>query len=165
MDRSGQRSLHPLLLQRSYWRNRLQELKLRKTSVLILPRPDLSGPFLEAEEFRARSHDGIRLWGLKGRPRLREDIVSIRVRTIGPCDLPDIDPAAVEEGFVEYVLQEPAGRRLEDRVLDVLRVAQIASDQEGLPLAQVVFFAPERERSAPDELRIAARILAENVEG
>ena len=31
----------------------------------MLPRPDLSTPFVEVEEFRFRAHDGLRLWGVR----------------------------------------------------------------------------------------------------
>jgi len=53
---------------------------------------------------------------------------SARVRVVGPSELPEVDRRAVQDGTVELILQEPAGRRLEDRVLDVLRIVQVARD-------------------------------------
>jgi hypothetical protein len=164
MDRSGRPAFHPLLLQRSYWRNRLQTLRLARPSLLILPRPDLSTPFLEVEEFRARSHDGIRLWGLKARCHMRAEPGPVRVRMVGPCDLPVVDGAVLDEGVIEYVFQTPAGRRLEDRVLDVVRVAQIAAEHEGIELRRVELHVPA-EDARPDEMQIAARILEEKLDG
>ena len=37
------RSVHPLLLEPTYWRHRLQELENERPSLLVTPRPDLSG--------------------------------------------------------------------------------------------------------------------------
>ena len=52
--------------------------------------------------------------------------VPARIRSVGPEQRPEIDPSAIENGAAEFVFQEPAGRRLEDRVLDVVRICQVA---------------------------------------
>lgn len=156
-------SLHPLLLDRVYWRNRLQELKLAPPSVLLIPRPDLSAPAVEVEEFRIRAHDGTRLSGLRARTRLPAGRQQARIRIAEEgCDA-EIDRGAVCRGAVEFVLRRPADRRLEDRVLDVLRVCELAAADEDLDPRQVRLVAPGEERE-PDEFLIVARLLAEKLD-
>src|SRR5215207_9930478 len=155
--RPRKRALHPLLLERGYWRNRLQVLDLVKPSVVLIPRPELSTPLLEVDEFRLRAHDGVRLFGLRARSRPLSDEPA-RVRVVGPCDLPAIDLDAAESGGTEFVLQIPAGRRLEDRVIDVLRVCQIAAEDQTLHLDRVRLIAADQE---PDEFLIASQLLAD----
>jgi hypothetical protein len=154
-DRRG--SLHPLLLEPGYWANRLRELRLSRVSLVIIPRPELSSKGIEVDEFRVRAHDGVRLWGLRARSRFGTS--AARVRVVGPSDLPQIDQRAIERGEVEFVFQEPAGRRLEDRVLDVLRVCQVAVEV-GSASARVELVASEGCQ-APDEFLIATQLLAD----
>lgn len=122
----------------------------------MLPRPDLSSPFVDVEEFRARAHDGSRFWGLRARCRLRLAVGRVRVRAVGPCDLPGVDPAVTDEGVVEYVYQELPGRRLEDRVLDAVRVAHVAAEREEVDVEEVEFLG---RGGTTDEMRIAAQIV------
>ena len=160
MPGPSKRTLHPLLLERGYWRNRLQVLKLGQPSVILTPRPELSSGAVEVSEFRIRTHDGIRLYGLRATNRLRHPTGPVRVRVVGPCDRPEIDRRAVEDGTPEFVFQEPAGRRLEDRVLDVLRVCQLAAESVSVDARRVRLVAPEQE---PDEFLIASHLLAEEL--
>jgi len=158
MPGPSKRTLHPLLFERSYWRNRLQELKLARQSVLLIPRPELSSSFVEVDEFRIRAHDGLRLYGLRAQSRIGGGLGPARVRIVGPSDLPTIDCENIVSGQCEYVFQEPAGRKLEDRVLDVLRICQLAADT-GSDNTRGVRLASD-EGSEPDEFLIASRILA-----
>lgn len=153
-DRRG--SLHPLLLERGYWANRLRELRLSRVSLVIIPRPELSSNGIEVDEFRVRAHDGVRLWGLRARSRF--GTISARVRVVGPSDLPQIDRQAIQRGEAEFVFQEPAGRRLEDRVLDVLRVCQVAVEVGTTARVELVATAG---CPAPDEFLIATQLLAD----
>lgn len=155
------RSLHPLLLESGYWTNRLRELRLSRVSLVLIPRPELSSNGIEVDEFRVRAHDGIRLWGLRARSRFGSQ--SARVRVVGPSDLPKIDSAAVLRGEAEFVFQEPAGRRLEDRVLDVLRVCHLAGEVSS-STAHVELVPPTGGR-APDEFLIASQLLADEQRG
>ena len=156
------RTLHPLLLERSYWRNRLQELRLAPLSVLMIPRPDLSSPLVEVTEFRIRTHDGIRLFGLRAQGRFGTGSRCARLRIVGPSDLPHIDPSVIENGESEFVLQEPAGRKLEDRVLDVLRMCQLASAAESAHPRRIVFGGECGQEH--DEFLIASQLLADEVD-
>ena len=162
MPRAQRRALHPLLLERAYWRNRLQELKLTRSSVLLIPRPELSTPAIEVDEFRIRAHDGVRLYGLRAQTRLNLPHQSACIRMVGPCSLPEIDRQAVADGATEFVFQELAGRRLEDRVLDVLRVCQLASADVNIDADRVHLVVPDREHE-PDEFLIASQLLAEDI--
>lgn len=161
MPGSRRRSLHPLLLEPKYWRNRLRELKLARLSVLLFPRAELSTPAFEVDEFRIRAHDGVRLLGLRAQSRLGAGTKPARIRLVGPCDVLQIDRATLEDGSTEYILQELPGRRLEDRVLDVLRVCQMASANNGSDLRTVCLVSPEHE---PDEFLIASQLLADEIE-
>lgn len=150
-------TLHPLLLESGYWTNRLRELRLSRVSLVLIPRPELSSNGIEVDEFRIRAHDGIRLWGLRARSRFGTH--AARVRVVGPSDLPMIDSAAVLRGEAEFVFQEPAGRRLEDRVLDVLRICHLAGEVGSTP-AQVELVPPPAG-PAPDEFLIASQLLSD----
>jgi len=158
MPETKRRSLHPLLLERSYWRNRLQVLKLARPSVLLIPRPELSDASVDVDEFRIRAHDGVRLFGLRAQSRLGVQRAPARIRIVGPCEIPAIDRACVDAGECEFVFQEPAGRRLEDRVLDVLRICQVATQSECVRLDQVQLVSASQQ---PDEFLIASHLLAE----
>lgn len=166
MPGAHKRMLHPLLLERSYWRNRLQELELARQSVLLIPRPELSSPLMEVDEFRIRAHDGVRLFGLRAQCRFPGARRVARIRIVGPSDLPEIDRSAIENGESEFVFQEPAGRKLEDRVLDVLRICRLAAecsvqaDSQEDP-SRVHLLADEGEE--PDEFLIASQLLSEAV--
>lgn len=159
MSGSTKRSLHPLLLERSYWRNRLQELKLARQSVLLIPRPELSSPFVEVDEFRIRTHDGVRLFGLRAQSRLAPAGTIARIRLVGPSDLPSIDRDAIENGESDFVFQEPAGRKLEDRVLDVLRICQLAEGNGTDAPRRIRLVSPEGAQL--DEFLIASQLLAD----
>jgi hypothetical protein len=157
--------LHPLLLERSYWRNRLQELELARQSVLLIPRPELSSPFMEVDEFRVRAHDGVRLYGLRARCRFAGPQRVARIRIVGPSDLPEIDRGAIENGESEFVFQEPAGRKLEDRVLDVLRICRLAAEthaQDDPAQEQNRVRLLADDGCEPDEFLIASQLLTES---
>ena len=77
---------------------------------------------------------------------------------VGPSESPEIDRRALEDGEAEVVFQEPPGRRLEDRVLDVVRICQLAQDTEGVDRGRIHFISPTGRR-APDEFLIAQQLL------
>ena len=161
MPAPSRRSLHPLLLDRAYWRNRLQKINLGQPSVLLIPRPELSTQSVEVDEFHLRTHDGIRLYGLRAQSRLPIAQQQVMVRLVGPCESPELDRDAMRDGTTEFVFQEPAGRRLEDRVMDVLRVCQIAAAQEGRSTREVRLVSSE---DVPDEFLIVTQLLAEKID-
>lgn len=164
MPGTRRRSLHPLLLERGYWRNRLQMLRLSRPSVILIPRPELAAAGVEVDEFRIRAHDGIRLFGLRAQHKGDGAPSAVRIRLVGPCELPQVDVTAIEVGVREFVLQLPAGRRLEDRVLDVLRVCQLASGADDGATNRVQLVATNRGQE-PDEFLIAAQLLGHEIGG
>ena len=152
-----QRILHPLLMDQRYWRNRLQEQRLTRHGLMIVPRPDLCTAACEVKEVRFRAHDGLRLWGLVARCPLFHEDRPVRLRMIGPCDAPAIDRTCIEAGSIDLVLQVPAGRRLEDRVLDVLRMFEVIESLEGVDPSQVSL-ANRPNGNRPDEFLIASEL-------
>jgi hypothetical protein len=152
-------SVHPLLLEPTYWRNRLQELDAAQPTVLITPRPDLSGGGRDVVEFRVTAHDGVHLRGLLSRPTWRPGPWPAHIRSVGPAERPEADPACAQEGVADFVFQEPAGRRLEDRVLDVVHVHRVAFQTEGIDPRQVTFACPTEDHR-PDEFTIAEHLFA-----
>lgn len=151
------RELHPFLMEPRFWRARLEQGTDRPRSLVLVPRPDISSSMVEVEEFRFRSHDGTRLWGLMGRSALNRDCEPARIRLVGPCEPLAVDRRVVEGGTCEFVLQEQAGRRLEDRVLDVIQLFRLVRSFQGVDGRQVQLHLPE-DGQAPDELRIASQL-------
>jgi len=124
---------------------------------MLMPRADLTGGGKDVVEFRLRAHDGQRIWGLLARPIWHQGKRPARVRSVGPTDRPTLDCVALEAGYAELVFQEPAGRRLEDRVLDVLRVCQLAFATEGIDRDSVVLASADPRE--PDEFLIARELF------
>jgi hypothetical protein len=151
------------LLEQEYWRNRLRALRLARPSALYTPRPDLSSRSVRVEEFRVRAYDGLRLPGLVGKRSMAIGASRIRLRILPPEALPEVDMPAVRSGVIEYALQLPAGRRLEDRVLDVLRVCELAASRESIRPQDVLLYSPEGE-TEPDEFLIASKLMSDEIE-
>ena len=130
--------------------------------LLILPRPDLSSALVDVVEWRLRAHDGVRLWGLRGGSPFHPVANGAWIREANSCDLPEICLDAITDGCLDYVWQIPAGRKLEDRVLDVLRVWQVAVHYSGLApdAVRLVAALPGEET---DEFMIASRLLAQGI--
>lgn len=153
------RALHPLLFEPRYWRSRLKEGTSVRLNLLLVPRPDLSGPSCEVQELRLRAHDGVRLWGLIGRCPLLLAEQPARIRCVSSCDHAQVDAACVEEGTVDLVLQGLPARRLEDRVMDVLRIWHAASQMDGIDPQRIRLEMPSRD-DAPDEFLIVEELRA-----
>ena len=158
--------LHPLLLDPDYWHNRVEELNLRQRSVLTIPRPDLSSPAIDVAEIRIRTHDGIRLWGMTGRCTLGTQDLPARVRMVCHDQTLEVDREAICDGFFDIVIQEPEGRRLEDRVLDVMRACQTASDLDKVDSARITIQMGQLGScsSPADELMIASQLLTRGIQ-
>ncbi|MBM3991276.1 MAG: hypothetical protein FJ298_09770 [Planctomycetes bacterium] len=139
------------LIEPNFWRPRLERLRATPRVLAFFPRPDLSSPLVEVDEWRLRAHDGERLWGLRGSSRFHPDPIGACVRLAAAPARPEIDVAVVAEGRVEWVLQVPAGRRLEDRVLDLVRLREVVAELAVDP--QSVHF-DHPELAMPDEVAI-----------
>ena len=168
----ARKTVHPLLLEPAYWRNRLQQLEDEPTGVLWTPRPDLSGAGFQVTEFRIRGHDGARLWGLFSRPTWQAQPWPATVRSVGPAVRPTTCPETARSGSVEVIFQEPAGRRLSDRVMDVMQVCQLALNTKGVDEVQVQHEHPSVLHRDPgashtvrntDELLIVQQLLSHRI--
>jgi len=128
-----------LLLDPGFWRPRFERLEKEPRQLAIFPRPDLCRPGIEVLELRLRAHDGARLTALIARSAFARqgDVVHLGATT----DLqPDgIDWSSVEQGATQLLFSYPPQRRLEDRVLDVLRVVGAACSLEGIDCSRVKF--------------------------
>lgn len=161
MSASRRRAPSPLLLDPLYWRSKLEQLQRVQPCLALFPRPDLSTPGVEIVEWRLRAHDGVKLWGLRGWSTFHPDPKGACIREVSAAELPHIDSQCVAEGKVDFVLQTPAGRRLEDRVLDLVRVYQCAL-HAGIPALEIRLAncsAPD----CPDEVLIASSLFASGI--
>jgi hypothetical protein len=145
------------LLDPRYWRERLAKMESVQRGLLLLPRADLSSPLIEVVEWRLRAHDGLRLWGLRGTSPFHPVPSGALIREVPTTELPEIAVDSVAEGRVDFVFQVPAGRRLEDRVLDLLRVYQVAV-HSGVDPARIQL-VPHSEEKHPDEFLIASGLV------
>ena len=158
MPEPSRKPLHPLLLDPEYWHKRVEDLNLRERSLLVVPRSDLSNPAIEVAEVRIRAHDGLRLRGITGRCTLGSRAMPARIRMICHDQPLEIDREAVCDGFYDIVIQEPKERRLEDRVLDVMRACQTVTDLDGVDTTRISFVMSNSD-APPDEVRIATQLM------
>ena len=151
----------PFLLEPRYWQSRLAKMETVSRGLLLMPRGDLSSPGVEVVEWRLRAHDGTRLWGLRGTSPFHPLPRGARVREVSAWILPEVSLDTVAEGRADFVFQVPAGRRLEDRVLDVLRVFQVARTTCGIEPEQIDLSCHTGRQ--PDEFMIANRLLEQGL--
>lgn len=158
----ARKAVHPLLLEPIYWRTRLEEARTVRRALMLTPRPDLSGGGRDVTEFRIRAHDGVRLWGLLAWPAWHAGARPAEIRKVGAATPPRIDDELVRSGTAEVLFQAPAGRRLEDRVLDVIRVFQMCAATEGVNPEEIRLRGPLDSRE-PDEFLIARELFASHM--
>lgn len=144
-----------LLLDPQYWRTRLEQLDATPRHLVVTPRPDFGRPGMEVAEFRLRAHDGERLHALICRPCFGCQGDALVVQPCEGISPEAVDWGAVEDGTVEVLFEYPPERRLEDRVLDVIRVFQAACSIEPGEGGPVSFGA---DGEARDELLIVSRL-------
>ncbi|MEM7305145.1 MAG: hypothetical protein AAF682_00675 [Planctomycetota bacterium] len=100
-----------------------------------------------------KAHDGARLICILGRPAFCATGDSVHVRVTDELAGTELDWHAIEEGRSDLVFSFPPERRLEDRVLDVLRVAQAVGSVESTNWEEVDLL-PRRD-CHKDELVLA----------
>lgn len=138
MGLTGDASRH-LLMDPEYWRVRLERLEREPRQLAIFPRPDLSRPGIEVIELRLRAFDGARLTALLARSAFAGTGLEVRVRSCPDASAAALDFGTVESGGTDLVFQHPPGRRLEERVLDVLRIVAAACSLESIDCEKVRF--------------------------
>lgn len=126
-------------------------------SYLLVPRPDLSTPLVDVVEWRLRAHDGARIVGQRGISPFHPNPSGARIRQVGPDGSFEPCIQAITEGHADFVYRREHDRRLEDRVLDALRVWQAALNV-GVDPDTVAFVHPD-QATAPDEFMIAQELL------
>lgn len=156
--RTMSHAVHPLLLEPSYWHKRLSQLASGPTSMMSSPRKDLSSGGRRVEEFRLRAHDGQMLWGLISYPTLFPGTRPCRIRAAGPTDPLELDPESPEQGLIEILYQAPAGRRLEDRVLDLFRIREQAKREPNVRNSATSMQSLQAAHPA-DEVLIATQVM------
>ncbi|MAB78425.1 MAG: hypothetical protein CMJ89_03635 [Planctomycetes bacterium] len=141
MGLSGDASLH-LLLDPKYWRPRLERLAKRPRQLVIFQRSDLGRPGIEVLELRLRAHDDERLTALLARSAFAQIGERVRMRACLDLSSEEMNWPAVESGQTDLVFRYPGAagaRRLEDRVLDVLRVIHAVCSIESVDSDRVTF--------------------------
>jgi hypothetical protein len=164
MNCPDRRSPSPFLLDSCYWQERISNAQKVPKRLLILPRPDLSGPAADVIEWRLRTHDQQRLWGLRGLSPFHPDPKGALLCAVSAAELPQVDPALLAEGQAHFVYQVPAGRRLEDRVLDALRVLQTVLELVQLTSDRIHLIGQANE-DEPDEFMILRRLQEAGLSG
>lgn len=114
------------LFERNWWHGQLASLGDQPPSVFLHEREDLSSPLVEVVEMRLRAPDGQRLAGLRARRRYGPPAQTTVVRAIGPSEALEPDPAQIEAGNFEVVVQLPAHHSLRQRVLDLILALRFA---------------------------------------
>ncbi|NOT29116.1 MAG: hypothetical protein HOP15_01570 [Planctomycetes bacterium] len=138
MGLTGDASRH-LLMDPEFWRPRIERLAREPRQLAIFPRPDLSRPGIEVQELRMRAHDGARLRALLSRSVFAGEGLAVNLRACHDLGGVELDFSAVEAGGTDLVFEYPKERRLEDRVLDVLRIAGAACSVEGIECENLAF--------------------------
>jgi hypothetical protein len=126
-----------LLLDPEFWRPRFERLEKEPRQLAIFPRPDLCRPGIEVLELRLRAHDGARLTALVARSSFCQQGGEVHLRACPEVAAAGIDWGGVEAGGTELIFSYPPERRLEDRVLDVLRVVSAACSLESIECRSV----------------------------
>jgi hypothetical protein len=147
--------LQHLLHDRAFWRSRLERLDSIPRHLVLFPRPDLGRPGVDVIELRLRAHDGRLLHALLGRVVFYQGGGTVRLRPCETLDPIGLDWEAIDGGETDVLFAFPPDRRLEDRVLDTLRILRAACSIEGVDCAHVRFGCRDEGSAPPDELRIA----------
>ena len=110
--------------------------------LIVLPLPELSRPGIELSELRLRAHDGEPLRALLSRPAFGQCGERVQLRpAAGESGLgaEHVDWPLVERGGTDLAYRFPPGRRLEDRVMDVVRIARAACCLEAVDCSRLEF--------------------------
>ena len=125
-------ALRRFFMDPDYWRPRLARLERTPKQLVLVPRPEDSRPGTELLELRLRAHDGERLVALLARMAFGQRCQNVHLHSAPHAEADAIDWGAVENGTTDVVFGFPPQHRLEDRVLDVLRVTRAACEVESV---------------------------------
>jgi hypothetical protein len=152
-------ALHPGLLDEKFWGERLREEAAVPLKMLVLPSGN-SSEGLEAFELLVGGRDGERLHAVLVRRVPHGDLPAIGARRAlrlvpGHAEHHPIDLADCE---AELCFEPAPHKRLEERVLDTLRMLRAARRVEGVAGARALA-AGNSELPPPDEFLIAECLL------
>jgi len=153
----GDLSLRQYLLDSDFWLQRLDQLALVPRRLVICPRQELCRAGIEVLELRLQAHDGTPIRALLGRSSFARKGSRTRLRPAEAADPDGLDWLSLEQGTTDVALSCPAGRRLEDRVLDVLRGMEAVCGLESVP-AVAVELGWGRPAECEDAFTLAAMI-------
>lgn len=151
MGLTGEASRH-FFLDPEYWLPRIEKLASEPRQLAIFPCPELSRPGIDVIELWLRAHDGERLTALLARSAFAGSGLRVQLRSCGDLAQAVIDWGSVERGGSDLVYCHPPGRKLEDRVLDVVRIVEAACSVESIDCEQITFHAAVG--TLPDEFAI-----------
>ena len=146
-------ALRERLVDPDFWRSRLEALRRVPRHLTQIPRADLSRPGIDVVELRLKAHDRTPLSGLAARSTFHRRGCPIHLRICEALTNCAIDYFAVESGWCDVVFPFPEEHRLEDRVVDVLRLADAAGSLQDLPAQRVELYSGHRP--PPQEFVIA----------
>lgn len=126
--------------------------------LLVFSRPELSLPGGEALELWLRAHDGIRLRGILGRSLMSLPEPELRLELLASGEAGTLEWDEISRGRADLLFEPPPSRRLEDRVLDAVRICQATRAVTGVPSGPLRLVLEGSK--AADELQIADRLLA-----
>ena len=127
---SSEEALRKRLLDPAFWRPRLATLSENPRRLVVQARPDLSQPGIDVLELQLLAHDGVALRAFLARSAFHTRADSVRVRPCTDLTTCAIDWRSVEEGQTDVVFPRFPERRMEDRVLDVLRLVDAIASVE-----------------------------------
>lgn len=149
-----------MLFDPRYWRERQDAMAQVPRQLLVFPRQELALPGGEASELWLRGHDRVRLRALFARSVVIFPRPEIRLRWVDELGAPRLEWDSIADGQPQLVVEELGGRRLEDRVLDLLRTIQAARELAQLHDGRLTLRA-DPEDLARDEVLIVDRLLAD----
>ncbi|MEO0649089.1 MAG: hypothetical protein AAFZ65_00245 [Planctomycetota bacterium] len=152
--------LHPAFTDSGFWDTRLSSLSTTPRQLLVFPRQELALPGGEASEIWLRAHDRTRLRALFARSAVAAPRSEVLVSLVDDLHGRRLDWDQIADGRPQCVLERQPGRRLEDRVLDLIRLIRAARDLARIEDQRLGLRASEVDRGR-DEVMIVERLLAE----
>jgi hypothetical protein len=134
---SSEEALRKRLLDPAFWRPRLATLSDNPKQITVQVRAELAQPGTDVFELELRAHDGIALHAFLARSAFHSQAAGAHIRPCSDLTTCAIDWRSVDEGMTDVVFPRIVERRMEDRVLDVLRLVDAVAVVEKLPESSV----------------------------
>jgi hypothetical protein len=155
---SSEEALRKRLLDPTFWRPRLASLSEIPRQLTVQVRADLSQPGIDVLELQLIAHDGVSLRAFLARSAFHNQPEGVRIRPCHDLTTCAIDWRSVEAGLTDVVFPRLVERRMEDRVLDVLRLIDAVASVERVGEASVHLHVGMG--ALPDEFVVAELVRA-----